>query len=507
MVYSVASFRQSGSFIACSVAPPAHPDLPDRVLKELSIAHFHIDDRERMAGYVAAIRDADDATIELARMQLLHVTKEVKDRLGSMLFRHPLSVDGPDAIGPAIRQAVEGIALDVGSLLEKADRTPRATTTLKLLAGALQTLAEASLFANRLRDAADDPDVDALAADAAGRLEWALDLSDRFREAVGVRYGEVAELLPESETIRDAAARRFSDQATLDGAVLTPDHLYRTQGACGERGALWVASQAGHREDAIATGRHRPLTSGEAEGLRASVASIVETYDAVFNQPGFLALVRQGAVLSRWNGLNGIHDAHDGSIESDIREAHRRSRNSLNPGRPEDLARSLAELPADRERWRRTGRAALAAGLHLGRIADAAAAGIGGPSRPVLVLRTDIDTGAVVGSLSEGHEASAVVIYPDRNLRRHPGAVLAVVLPADLVAGGVPDIESVREEALHGSLRGSNFAGLEQAVACLAGGDEYSQSLIFGRSVTVVDETDLPWTPPHTPGTVFSPRP
>ena len=498
MVYSRATWNQTGGFMACSVAPPVHPGIADRDLKELSIAHFHVDNPERMARYAAAIRNADDETTELARMQLLHVTKEIGEHLDQQRFRHPLAVDGIEDVGPAIREAVEGIAGDTMDLLDKADRSPRSTSTLKFLAGALQTLAEASLFTERLRDAhPDDASAHALATEAAEHLELALKASDRFRNSVGSRYTEVLEHLPTSANIRAEAEDRFTAQAAIDASILTPDHLERTRGECGDRDVLWSASQEKLRADAIGKGHHRVLAPGKAEALREAVAGIVSAYDAVFNQPGFVALLRQGAALSRWKGLNGIEDAHDGAIESDIRESHRRSKHSLSPRSDEELAKTLEKLPKDRERWRTRGRAYLAAGMLLDSIVDSAMDGIADRGRPLLVLRTDMTTGAVVGSIRRKTDAPVIVIYPDTELESYPGAVLAVALPPEMIACGLPAVQTIKGETwAGGAYKGTNYRGLEDAMACIAGGDVYSQGFFFGGPVSVLDETGLAWDPP-----------
>lgn len=509
MVYSLTTWNQSGGIMACSVAPPVHPGIADRDLKELSIAHFHLDDPDRMARYAAAIRNADDETVELARMQLLHVTKEVVEHLDQLRFRHPLSVHGTDDVGPGIRGAIEGIAADATDLLDRADRSPRSTSTLRHLAGALQTLAEASLFAARLRDAnPDDASADALASDAVGLLERLLDASDRFRDTVGSRYAEVLKHLPSSANIRTEAESRLAAQAGIDASILTPDHLDRTQGDCGNRSDLWIASQGKHRAEAIAEGRHRVLAPGKAATLRKAVADIVEAYDAVFNQPGFVALLRQGATLSRWKGLNGIGDAHDRAIESDIRESHRRSKHSLSPRSDADLVKALEKLPKDRERWRTEGRSYLAAGMFLDHLVDGALAGLVEQARPLVVLRTDPSTGAVVGSIRSDNEAPVIVIYPDRQLVGHPGAVLAVALPPEMVAVGLPSVESIKGETWHGgAYKGTNYQGFEDAMACIAGGDVYSQEFFFGGPVSVLDETLLAWEPPAPAAAVHAPAP
>lgn len=508
MVYSLTTWNQSGGIMACSVAPPVHSGIADRDLKELSIAHFHVDDPERMARYAAAIRNADDATIELARMQLFHVTREVVEHLDQLRFRHPLAIDDVADVGPSIRRAVEGIAVDATDLLDKADRSPRSTGTMKYLAGALQTLAEASLFTARLRDAnPDDAAAADLASDAAEHLKRLLHASDRFRDTVGSRYAEVLQHLPSSANIRTEAENRLTAQAGIDASILTPDHLDRTQGECGDRGLLWVASQDRHRAEAIATGRHRVLAPGKAEILRKAVADIVEAYDSVFNQPGFVATLRQGAVLARWKGLNGIEDSHDRSIESDIRESHRRSKHSLSPRPDEDLVKALEKLPKDRERWRTDGRAYLSAGLLLDHVVDTALDGLVEQARPLLVLRTDRDTGTVVGHVRHDENAPVIVIYADTELQQYPGAVLAVALPPDMVAGGLPSIESVKGHTWAGGLyKGTNYHGLEDAMACIAGGDVYSQTFFFGGPVAVLDETLLAWEPP-APAPAYAPAP
>lgn len=509
MVYSLTTWNRSGGIMACSVAPPVHPGIADRDLKELSIAHFHLDDPDRMARYAAAIRNADDATVELARMQLLHVTKEVVEHLDQMRFRHPIAIHGADDVGPAIRGAVEGIAADTADLLDRADQSPRSTSTLRHLAGALQTLAEASLFAARLRDAnPDDASAQALASDAAGHLERALDASDRFRDTVGSRYAEVLKHLPFSANIRIEAESRLAAQAGIDASLLTPDHLDRTQGDCGDRNSLWVASQEKLRAAAIAKGRHHVLAPGKAAVLRTKVADIVEAYDAVFNQPGFVALLRQGATLSRWKGLNGIGDAHDGAIESDIRESHRRSKNSLNPREDAELAKALERLPKDRERWRSEGKAYLAAGMLLDHLVDGALAGLVEEARPLVVLRTDPATGAVVGSIRLDEAAPVIVIYRDKTLTGHPGAVLAVALPPEMVADGLPSVESIKGETwLGGAYKGTNYQGFEDAMACLAGGDVHSQQFFFGGPVSVLDETGHAWVPPGPAAPTHAPAP
>lgn len=509
MVYSRATWNQTGGIMACSVAPPVHPGIADRDLKELSIAHFHVDNPERMARYAAAIRNADDETIELARMQLLHVTKEIVEQLDQLRFRHPLSVDGVEGVGPAIREAVEGVAGDTMDLLDKADRSPRSTSTMKYLAGALQTLAEASLFTARLRDAnPDDAGAEALASETAQHLDVALKASDRFRSTVGVRYTEVLENLPSSANIRAEAEDRFTTQAGLDASILTPDHLERTRGACGDRDVLWSASQERLRAQALAKGHHRVLAPGEAAALREAVAGIVETFDAVFNQPGFVALLRQGAALSRWKGLAGIEDAHDGGIVSEIRESHRRSKFSLNPRKDADLEKDLAQLPKDRERWRTRGRAYLAAGMLLDTIVDSALEGIADRGRPLLVLRTDTTTGAVVGTIRRSTDAPVIVIYPDTELESYPGAVLAVALPPEMIADGLPEVASIKGHTwAGGAYKGTNYRGLEDAMACIAGGDVYSQKFFFGGPVSVLDETGLVWEPPAAAPSAHAPAP
>lgn len=509
MVYSLTTWNQTGGIMACSVAPPVHSGIVDRDLKELSIAHFHVDNPDRMSRYAAAIRNADAETVELARMQLFHVIKEVAESLDQLRFRHPLAIHEAKDVGPAIRSAIEGIATDATDLLDKSDRSPRSTATLKYLAGALQTLAEASLFAARLRDAnPDDASAADLASDAAEHLERLLHASDRFRETVGSRYGEVLEHLPASANIRTEAVTRLAAQAGIDASILTPDHLNRTQGDCGNRDTLWVASQDKFRAEAIATGRHQVLAPGKAEKLRAAAADIVDAYDSVFNQPGFVATLRQGAVLARWKGMNGIEDAHDRSIESDIRESHRRSKHSLNPRSDEDLAKELGRLPRDRERWRTDGRAYVAAGLLLDHLVDAALDGLVEQARPLVVLRTDRDTGAVVGHVRDDEIAPVIVIYADTELTAYPGAVLAVALPPEMIAGGLPTLESIKGHTWAGGLyKGTNYRGLEDAMACIAGGDVHSQQFFFGGPVSVLDETLKAWEPLAPASRAYAPAP
>lgn len=508
MVYSLTTWNQSGGIMACSVAPPVHPGVADRDLKELSIAHFHIDNPDRMARYAAAIRNADDDTIELARLQLLHVTKEVTEHLEQMAYRHPLSVHGAEDVGPAIRSAIEGIAADATALLEAADGSPRSRSVLKNLSGALQTLAEASLFAGRLRDAnPDDASAVDLAADAAEHLDRLLAAADRFRDTVGSNYDEVPKHLPASANIRAEAESHLALQAGLDASILTPDHLDRTQGECGDRGSLWSASQEKYRAEAIEKGVHHVLAPGKAEVVRRAVADVVEAFDAVFNRPGFVALLRQGATLTRWKGLSDIGHAHDGSIESDIRESHRRTKHSLSPRSDADLARALEKLPKDRERWRTNGRASLAAGMLLDHLIDGALQGLAEEARPLVVLRTDPATGALVGSIRRDEDAPVIVIYPDTTLVGHPGAVLAVALPPEMVAGGLPSVESIKGETWRGgAFKGTNYQGFEDAMACIAGGDVHSQEFFFGGPVAVLDETLLAWEP-RGPAAAYAPVP
>ena len=60
MVYRVTDFGNGAGIMVSSVAPPAHPALADETLRELSGAHFHIRDADRMARFAAAIANAAD---------------------------------------------------------------------------------------------------------------------------------------------------------------------------------------------------------------------------------------------------------------------------------------------------------------------------------------------------------------------------------------------------------------------------------------------------------------
>lgn len=506
MVYSVTTFRNgTGGIMAVSVAPPVHPDLLDTELKGLSTAHFFMDDPVRLARFAKAIAEADDAQIELGRLQILHILKELVERMDRMRFAHPLSVDSAVRICGSLRSVVEGIAGDVVDLLRQADETPRDKGALRYLAGALQTLAEAKLFTGLLHEAdPDNAEYAQLAADAAEHFEARARDADRLRATVGPRYGHVAELLPVSSRIAADAEHRFTLQAGLDGAILTPDHITRTMHDCGDRDLLWRASQAGLREKAIREGMHRVLTADDAAALRAKAAEIVTTFNALFNEPGFLPLLRQGSTLSRWKGLNGIHDAHDPGVEHEIREYHRRSRAGIHRRDEAEYQKELDELPADRERWRTEGRKYLSASFALDDLVSGALRGYLDGTRPVLVLRTDPATGATVGTFRGDEEGSVLAIYPDK-LESHPGAVFAVTLDAAEVASGLPDLASIRDEAwADGPRKGTNYSGIEDALGCIAGGDAYSQTFFFGRQVAVIDETGTDWEPP-SPAPAFRP--
>ncbi|GJD90921.1 hypothetical protein BHAOGJBA_4465 [Methylobacterium hispanicum] len=503
MVYSVTTWRNgTGGFMAVSVAPPVHPGLLETALKGLSTAHFFMDDSERMAQFARAISEADDAQIELGRLQILHVLKEIAERMDRMRFDHPMSVGASDQIGEALRSVVEGIAGDVVDLLRQADETPRDKGTLRYLAGALQTLAEAKRFTALLHEA--DPrnaEYAELAADAAGHFEARARDADRLRTTVGPRYGHVTEMLPASTRIATEADHRFTLQAELDGAILTPDHVLRTMQDCGDRDTLWRASQGGLREKAIKDGRHVVLPARDAAALRTKAAAIVTAFNALFNQPGFLALLRQGSALSRWKGLNGIHDAHDPAVEHEIRESHRGSRRGLWRRDEAELRKELDQLPADRERWRTEGRKHLSASFVLEELVSGALRGHLDGTKPVLVLRTDPATGATVGTLRGDDAGSVLAIYRD-GLVGYPGAVFAVTLDAVEVAAGLPDLAGIRDQAwVGGPRKGTNYYSLEDALGCIAGGDAYSQTFFFGRQVAVVDETGTAWEPPQPPAT------
>lgn len=503
MVYSVTTFRNgTGRIMAVSVAPPVHPDLLGTELKGLSAAHFFMDDSVRMARFAQAILEADDAQIELGRLQILHVLKEIAERMDRMRFDHPMTVGASDQIGEGLRTVVEGIAGDVVDLFRQADETPRDRGALRYLAGALQTLAEAKRFTALLHEA--DPqniEYAELAADAARHFDARARDADRLRSTVGPRYGHVAEMLPASTRIAADAEHRFTMQTGLDGAILTPDHVLRTMQDCGDRDALWLASQGGLREKSIEEGRHVVLTARESTALRTKAAAIVTAFNALFNQPGFLPLLRQGSALARWKGLNGIHDSHDPAVEHEIRESHRRSRRGLWQRDEAELRKELEKLPADRERWRAEGRKYLSASFALDELVAGALRGYVDGTKPVLVLRTDPATGATVGTLRGDDAGSVLAIYPD-NLKGHPGAVFAVTLEAAEVAAGLPDLASIKDEAWAGGPRkGTNYSGLEDALGCIAGGDHYSQTYFFGRQVAVIDETGTDWQPPEPPAT------
>lgn len=506
MVYSVTTFRNgTGGIMAVSVAPPVHPDLLETELKGLSTAHFFMDDPIRMARFAKAIAEADDAQIELGRLQILHVLKEIVERMDRMRFEHPMAVHASDRIGEALRSVVEGIANDVVDLLRQADETPRDKGTFRNLAGALQTLAEAKRFTTLLSEAdPDNAEFAELAADAADQFEARARDADRLRATVGPRYDHVADLLPDSTRIVAEAEHRFTLQTGVDGAILTPDHVTRTMHDCGDRDLLWHASQGGLREKAIREGMHRVLPAHEAAALRSAAAAIVTTFNALFNQPGFLPLLRQGSTLSRWKGLNGIHDAHDPGIEHEIREYHRRSRKGIHRRDEAEYQKELDKLPADRARWRTDGRKYLTAAFALDDLVSGALRGYLDGTRPVLVLRTDPVTGATVGSFRGDAEGTVLAIYPD-NLKGHPGAVFAVTLDAAEVASGLPDLAVIRDEAWAGGPRkGTNYHGIEDALGCIAGGDAYSQTFFFGREVAVIDETGTDWEPP-SPAPAFRP--
>ena len=506
MVYSVTTFRNgTAGMMVASVAPPVHPDLLETELKGLSTAHFFMDDPVRLARFAKAIAEADDAQTELGRLQILHVLKEIAERMDRMRFAHPLSVDAADRIGESLRNVVEGIASDVVDLLRQADEAPRDKGAIRYLAGALQTLAEAKQFTALLSEAdPDNAEFAALAADAAGHFEARSRDADRLRETVGPRYGHVTELLPAATRIAAEAEHRFTLQIGLDGSILTPDHVLRTMQDCGDRDLLWRASQAGLREKTIHEGMHTVLTAVDAAALRAKAAEIVTTFNALFNEPGFLPLLRQGSTLSRWKGLNGIHDAHDPGVEHEIRESHRRSRAGLHRRDEAEYQKELDKLPADRERWRTEGRMYLSASFALEDLVSGALKGHLDGTRPVLVLRTDPATGATVGTFRGDGGEGVLAIYPD-NLERYPGAVFAVTLDATEVASGLPPLASIREEAwVGGPRKGTNYYGIEDAMGCIAGGDAYSQSFFFGRQVAVIDETGTDWEPP-SPAPAFRP--
>lgn len=505
MVYSFTSLGNGKSMMACSVAPPVHPDLLETELKRLSTAHFFLDDEAGMARFARAIAEASDAQIELGRLQILHLLKEISERMDTLTSRHPMVVGVPSQIGEALRSAVEGIASDVVDLLRQADDTPRDKGTLKTLTGALQTLAEAKRF-TALLHAADPGNTEyaELAADAAGYFEARARDADSFRVSVGARYGHVPELLPASSRIASDAEHRFTLQSKLDGAILTPDHLTRTRDDCGSRDLLWQASQSSLREKVMREGLHTELTANQAVDLRAKAVAIVETFNALFNQAGFLPLLRQGATLSRWRGLNGIHDAHDPGIEHEIREYHRRSRAGLHRRTDEEYQKDLDRLPGDRDRWRTEGRSYLSASFALDEIVTSALSDYLDGARPVLVLRTDRTTGAMVGTFRGEGSESVLAIYPDK-LEKYPGAVFAVTLDKAEVAAGLPDLSSIRDEAwVGGPRKGTNYYGMEDALGCLAGGDVYSQTFFFGRQVAVIDETSIDWDPP-SPAPAFRP--
>lgn len=447
------------SMAVISIPPAINPEIGESPLSDISGLHLHVGSRPDARGYAKAVMEASAEEIELARPQLYFAVSELVERM-----IHNLSFDmekevkkakGPYGLVSAI---LKGVAADAGRILRECDRRPRSQSAASELAGVLGYLAEMDCVIAAVAEL-HDPSFGPLARKVSEAFSSFASEVDAFRKATQERYPKISTTVPSSGDARRAAAEALAG-ADFSMPRITKERMERIMSACGDRDLLWAISNGGKtRKDYLAKGWHRPLSEAEAEELRLSVAGILTEYDSVFNEPGFLAELRQAAVSLRFRGLSQI-----AFTEKESEGSIRHQRKGLYETK-EEFGRRIQEevrnLPKEKERFRGMAVGTLSAADMVGSFVSAVGQSLRPGSRSGGYIDFRIRDGALVGEFGADQ---AIVIYDDHIVRdggRHEAAVYAVKMPLSALHDGVPPLEDVRERMFTSA---TNYHSVEECL-------------------------------------------
>lgn len=426
-VYCPPTFRRNVT-PAADAPPPVHADLRDDELKRLVHAHVEIDAPSASRRISRAIANADLADIEAGRLLILHVCREIASRLSNQVEGIRAEASRDPFI--AVRQAVDLVRTDfehlVGLYRNGAGDT-RTHEIAEMLVGAAEVAAEAKVATSILADAFQSDSVAVSCAEAAARN------LDRIQESL-----VALQLVPEmpGTRIEEAARIRLARQATRDLDAIAPSEIRRIERLAGNWYLLNASTpRAGSRK--AGGGLVPPLAVRDALNLRRAAAAAAAAFAHLRDEPGFLGLLRQVAMVERH------------------REAAA-SGTTVFKGSP------LANLNQ--------------------RIRDALRI----DAKPVPVLTLRREAGGVSGRFDDGR--IGIAILDDHSARlspRYPDAVRIVPLAAHRA-----DLPTIEEASAIGI--GLSFRTLEDALACIEIGDPDTVRLFFDGDYAVADRTDEP---------------
>jgi len=426
-VYCPPTFRRN-AVSAADAPPPVHADLRDDELRRLVQAHVEIDVPSASRRISRAIANADLADIEAGRLLILHVCREIASRLTNQVEGIRAEASRDPFI--AVRQAVDLVRTDFEHLVglyRDGAGDARAHDLAELLTGVAEVAAEAKVATAILAEAFQSDTVAVSCADAAAHNLV------RIRERL-VALGVSPEM--PGDRIDDAARIRLARQATRDLDAIAPSEIRRIERLAGNWYLLNASTpRAGSRK--VGGGLVPPLAARDALNLRRAAAAAAAAFAHLRDEPGFLGLLRQVAMVERH------------------REAAA-SGTTVFKGSP------LANLNQ--------------------RIRDA----LRTEAKPVPVLTLRREAGGVSGRFDDGR--TGIAILDDHSARlspRYPDAVRIVPLAAHRV-----DLPTIEEAAAAGI--GLSFRTLEDALACIEIGDPDTVRLFFDGDYAVVDRTDEP---------------
>ena len=426
-VYCPPTFRRNAT-PAADAPPPVHADLRDDELKRLAHAHAEIDIPSASRRISRAIANADLADVEAGRLLILHVSREIASRLNNQVEGIRSEASRDPFI--AVRQAVDLVATDFEHLAARYKENAgdaRAHDLAETLIGAAEVAAEAKVATAILAESFQFDTVAASCADAAAshlaRIQARL-----------VLLGLTRETSPDAAD--DAARLRLARQATRDLDALAPSELKRIERLAGNWYLLNASTpRTGSRKQG--GGLVPPLTARDALNLRRAAAAAATAFGHLRDEPGFLGLLRQVAMVER-------------------------HREAATTGSTVFKGSPLANLNQ--------------------RIRDA----LRTEAKPVPVLTLRREAGGVSGRFDDGRTGIAILDdHPARLSPRYPEAVRIVPLAAHQTE--LPTIDEARAIGI-----GLSFRTLEDALACIEIGDPDTVRLFFSGDYAVVDRTDEP---------------
>lgn len=488
-----------------SVRP--HPVLVEQCpdIAELRRMQWILRDEQNLQRYVDAVAAAVPEQINLARPQLFQAVEMIRETMFTRTHNHdfrldkkdlPGLLDGDATVSAVVGRIIDGAVREGQRHAKTALKEPGNEEALQGLAAAVRVLAEARTVLTKVG-----------AETGAG---WAYDgylKADtglgqlmpevlRLRRGVGFLYRKAVEAhLPTVDTLDSQAIESAAQDLGRYTDALTPRQL---QAICDMTGDWEPGRRArlGRPNDPDHWLEHeRPLSTERAEDLRGRVVAVLATYQAVFHEPGFVSLLQQASVMSRFEAMQTVDRETVANVEhkaADVVARHKeeaehgswrfhayhaqKARRPVEDHQAEIAGRQRSYLDEARRRL------ALADEID-GFLVQAARALRVEP--PVLSLVMEQQDGLVVLRPTQG--GKVVVGYPDGDdAHCFADRVYMAALPQELAAAGIPSLDEVR--AMPGIV-GTNFRNIEDMLASLQ--DPQIQEFVFGRPAVVVNAAEF----------------